>query len=70
MDCLTTKIVFQLDSRLNELATIEEDCNGLWGFTTNKGYNTWEGEPYKSFDQAYKSLKVYEKNSVADLKYS
>ena len=27
-----------------EIATVEQDVNGFWGFTTNRGYNLWEGE--------------------------
>lgn len=70
MTTLTTTIVFSLDSKLNETATIEQDCNGQWGFTTTRGYNTWEAIPYKSFDVAYSELKKYEKNSLNNLKYN
>ncbi len=70
MKALTTTIKFELDITLNEIATINEDCNGFWGFTTNRGYNTWEGTPYKTFDAAFTSLKKYEKNSIENLKYA
>jgi hypothetical protein len=69
MKATTTTIRFELDSKLNENATIEQDDNGLWGFTTNRGYNSWEGKLFKSFDEAYSNLKKYEKNSLNDLKY-
>jgi len=70
MNALTTKIVFSLDSNLKETATIEQDCNGLWGFTTTRGYNSWEVLPYKSFDKAYSALKTYEKNELINLKFN
>jgi len=70
MKALTTTIVFNLDSKLNETASIEMDCNGLWGFTTNRGYNSWEGVTYKSFDAVYTQLKKYEKQSLQNIKYN
>lgn len=70
MTTLTTIIRFELDSRLNETATIEQDDNGTWGFTTTRGYNSWEGDGYKSFDAVYNKLKAYEKESIKDLKYA
>ena len=70
MESLTTTIKFHLDSRLNEIATIDQDCNGLWGFTTTKGYNSWEGTLYKSFDKCYLDLKAYEKRNINQLKYN
>ena len=69
MNAITTKMVFEFDSRLNEIATIEENCNGIWAFTTNRGYNGWEGDGYKSFDSCYNALKKYEKNLINELKY-
>lgn len=70
MNLITTVVKFELDARLNEIATIEQDCNGLWGFSTTKGYNGWEGDLYNSFDKCYLALKKYEKNNVTDLKYN
>ena len=70
MKALTTTIRFELDSRLNEVATIQEDYNGLWAFQTTRGYNGWEGDLFKSFDVCYKELKAYEKRNVTDLKYN
>ena len=64
MEALTTQIKFNLDKRLNEIATIEQDCTGQWAFTTSKGYNGWEGQLYNNFDKCYSALKVYEKNSL------
>lgn len=68
MNAITTTIKFELDAKLKEIATIEQDCNGFWAFTTTKGYNGWEGELYNSFDKCYLSLKKYEKNNINDLK--
>lgn len=70
MNALTTTIVFELDSNLKETAKIEQDCNGSWGFTTTRGYNSWEGENYKSFDKVYSALKAYEKRELLNLRYN
>jgi len=70
MNALTSKIRFELDKRLNEIATIEESENGKWAFTTTRGYNGWEGLLLDSFDKCYNELKRYEKRNIIDLKYN
>lgn len=69
MKFLTTTIRIELEASLNEIATIEQDDNGFWGFQTTKGYNSWEGTPFKTFDKAFTVLKKYEAESIKDLKY-
>ena len=69
MNAITTQIKFELAAELNEIATIEQDFNGLWAFTTTKGYNGWEGDLFKSFNKCYNSLKKYEANSVKELEF-
>lgn len=70
MNALTTQIKFELDIKLKEVATIEQDCTGQWAFTTSKGYNGWEGALHNNFDKCYSALKSYEKNSLKELKYN
>lgn len=67
MKILTASIQIELDSRLNEIATIEQNENGVFAFVTTRGYNGWEGKGYKSFDSVYAALKLYEKQSITDL---
>jgi len=53
-----------------ENATVEKGENGLWGFTTNKGYNSWEGcEGWSTKKTAVERLRECEKNWALDAKY-
>ena len=53
-----------------EIATVEKDVNGFWGFTTNKGYNLWEGErETKSRKYCLTLLRGYDAEVVNDRKY-
>ena len=53
-----------------EIATVEKDINGFWGFTTNKGYNLWEGErETKSRKDCMNLLRGYDAQTVENKKH-
>ena len=53
-----------------EIATVEKDVNGFWGFTTNKGYNLWEGnEETNSRKDCINRLRAFEAEVLNDMKY-
>jgi len=55
-----------------EVATLQrsEDSTKSWGFTTNKGYNTWEGDAYATRAEAYQAMKSYNDSLLNELKFA
>lgn len=59
--------------KTGEKCRIEKDCNGFWGFRSDKGYNLWEGGNEalgKTKKQAIAILKDYESIEVLNAKYN
>jgi hypothetical protein len=53
-----------------EIATVEKDTNGFWGFTTNKGYNLWEGERETATKkECLAILRKFDAETVLNKKY-
>jgi len=57
--------------KTGEIFTVEQDCNGFWGYTSNNGYNLWEvGNLPTTKAQAIKMLRELEKIEVLNAKYN
>lgn len=54
--------------RTGEVAHLQQDPQGKWGFETDSGYNEWEAPERLSNGRtaAYDRLKMYEKKSLAE----
>ena len=53
-----------------EIATVEKDVNGFWGFTTDKGYNLWEGgEETKSRNACVARLRMFDNEVLKEQKH-
>ena len=57
--------------KTGEHATVEKGHDCGWGFTTTKGYNTWEGYPdgFKTKAEAKAHLKSFEADCIREMKY-
>lgn len=57
--------------KTGENATVEKGYDCGWGFTTTKGYNTWESTPdgFKTKAEAKARLAAYEKECMYDAKF-
>ena len=62
MKALTDIIRFKSE-KLDEIITIQE-WEGIWGFESTSGYNTFGSVDYNSFNEAYNQAKKYEKKSI------
>jgi len=57
--------------KTGEVFTVEKDINGFWGYTSNKGYNLWEGDYLPTTkSEAVKMLRNHEKVAVENAKYN
>jgi hypothetical protein len=57
--------------KTGERFSLEQDINGLWGYTSNKGYNSWENEVLPTTKAAAKKgLRELEKVEVLNARYA
>lgn len=68
MTPLSPNLKFELDSRLDEVATIEQSFNGYWGFMTTRAYSTWDCFKFDTFEKCLANLIKYEKTCLKSLK--
>ena len=53
-----------------DVARVQQDVNGFWGFTTKKGYNLWEGnEITKSRAKCIAILRELDKSIKYNLQF-
>lgn len=56
--------------KTGEIFMVEQDINGFWGYTSNKGYNLWEGDNLPTTKkEAVKMLREHEKAQILNAKY-
>jgi hypothetical protein len=55
--------------KTGEVFTLQQDINGFWGYTSNKGYNSWEAYEFKTKAQAKAAMRELEKNEILNAKY-
>ena len=73
---MTTNFKYQdgtevITIKTGDVFTVEQDCNGFWGYTSNKGYNLWETENLaKTKSEAVKMLRELEKVEIENAKYN
>lgn len=55
-----------------EICTLQQsdDATKSWGFTSDSGYNSWEGNPYDTRKEAFSAMKGYNSNLELELKYA
>lgn len=52
----------KFEIKTGEVFTVEQDPNGFWGYTSNKGYNLWESnELPRTKKEAVEMLRNLEK---------
>ena len=53
-----------------DVASVQQDVNGFWGFTTKKGYNLWEGnEITKSRAKCIAILRELDKSIKYNMRF-